>query len=382
MEVTETTEQAVARTLADVDDLTEAYPRVLRIVGERLGWAWAAAWEPGAHGQPPLRCVAAWGADDALEPFEAVSHSLALDAGEGLPGRVWEAREPAWVVDVVADTNFPRARTAASLGLHAALCFPARSARGCVAVVELLATEPREPDEELLRTLSSLGDQIGLAIERRRAHQAAHVGDQRTRAMLEAALDAVIAIDHRGHILDFNPAAERTFGYAAEDVLGKDMADLIVPPSLRRRHRAGLARYLVTGEGPVLDRRVEITGMRADGSEFPVELTITRSTSPARLPSPATSATSPTASSTRPSCAPRARGSSKPPTRRADGSSAIFMTARSSGWSGWRSTCGSRAIACSTTPRPLRACSRRRPRSSRAPPPSCASWRGASTLRS
>jgi PAS domain S-box-containing protein len=276
MEVTETTEQAVARTLADVDDLTEAYPTVLRIVAERLGWAWAAAWEPGAEGEPPLRCVAAWWAGDALEPFEAVSHSLALDAGEGLPGRVWETTEPAWVVDVVADTNFPRARTAASLGLHAALCFPARSARGCVAVVELLATEPREPDEQLLRTLSSLGDQMGVAIERRRAHRAAYIGDQRTRAMLEAAQDAVIAIDHRGHILDFNPAAERTFDYAAEDVLGKDMADLIVPPALRHRHRAGLARYLVTGEGPVLDRRVEITGMRADGSEFPVELTITR----------------------------------------------------------------------------------------------------------
>ena len=54
------------------------------------------------------------------------------------------------------------------------------------------------------------------------------------------------------------------------------MADLIVPPSLRERHRAGLARFLATGDGPVLDRRVELTGMRADGSEFPLELTITR----------------------------------------------------------------------------------------------------------
>jgi PAS domain S-box-containing protein len=94
--------------------------------------------------------------------------------------------------------------------------------------------------------------------------------------MLAGALDAVVAIDHRGRILDFNPAAERTFGYDADAVIGQDMAELIVPPSLRARHRAGLARYLVTGDGPVLDRRVEITGMRSDGSEFPVELTITR----------------------------------------------------------------------------------------------------------
>src|SRR5207248_1562358 len=72
------------------------------------------------------------------------------------------------------------------------------------------------------------------------------------------------------------PAAERIFGRARERVLGCDMAEVIIPPWLRERHRGGLARYLETGEKQVLDRRVEIVGMRGDGSEFPVELTITR----------------------------------------------------------------------------------------------------------
>jgi PAS domain S-box-containing protein len=276
MDAIETTEQAVARTLADAEDLADAYPRVLQLMAERLGWAFAAAWEPGSDGKAPLRCVASWLGDEALEPFDGVSFALALDLGEGLPGRVWELGAPEWIEEVAADLNFPRARVARDVGLHAALCFPARSARGVVAVVELLDTSPRKPDEVLLRTLTALGDQMGVAIERRRAEQAAHVGDRRNRAMLEAALDAVIAIDHRGRILAFNPAAERIFGYDADAVMGEDIADLIVPPSLRSRHRAGLARYLVTGEGRVLDRRVEITGMRSDASEFPVELTITR----------------------------------------------------------------------------------------------------------
>jgi PAS domain S-box-containing protein len=83
-------------------------------------------------------------------------------------------------------------------------------------------------------------------------------------------------MDHEGRVIDFNPAAERTFGYRADEVIGHDMADLIVPPALRSRHRRGLSRYLATEEGSILDRRLEITGMRADGSEFPVELTITR----------------------------------------------------------------------------------------------------------
>jgi PAS domain S-box-containing protein len=276
MDATETTEQAVARTLAEAADLRTAYPRVLRLMAEGLGWAFAAAWEPGPDGAAPLRCVASWWDDPTYDPFERVTCALALAPGEGLPGRVWETGQPDWIVDVTRDPNFPRARVAKTVGLRTALCFPARSVRGVVAVVELFDTAPREPDVDLLRTLTGLGDQMGLAIERRRAEEAAHIGERRNRAMLAAALDAVIAIDHRGRILDFNPAAERTFGYEAGAVIGEDMADLIVPPSLRERHRAGLARFLATGDGPVLDRRVELTGMRADGSEFPLELTITR----------------------------------------------------------------------------------------------------------
>ena len=96
------------------------------------------------------------------------------------------------------------------------------------------------------------------------------------RAVLDASLDCVITIDGAGHVIEFNPTAERTFGRRREEVIGRELAELIVPPSLRAAHRAGLARYLETGEATVLGRRLEITGMRADGTEFPVELSITR----------------------------------------------------------------------------------------------------------
>jgi PAS domain S-box-containing protein len=102
----------------------------------------------------------------------------------------------------------------------------------------------------------------------------------RLRAILEAALDCVISIDEQGRVRYFNAAAERTFGYAAADVMGRELAEVIVPPSLREQHREGLARHLETGERRVLDRRIEITAMRADGSEFPVELAVTRSETP------------------------------------------------------------------------------------------------------
>jgi PAS domain S-box-containing protein len=95
-------------------------------------------------------------------------------------------------------------------------------------------------------------------------------------AYLEAAIDCVIVADASGRIVEFNPAAERTFGYSREDALGRTMAELIVPPSLRERHIAAFARFVKTGEGSMLGRRVELTGMRADGTEFPVELALSQ----------------------------------------------------------------------------------------------------------
>src|SRR2546425_424229 len=94
--------------------------------------------------------------------------------------------------------------------------------------------------------------------------------------MTETALDAIVSIDHEGTIAEFNPAAEKMFGYLRAEVIGKKMADLLVPPSLRQRHRDGMARYLAGGESQILGRRIEITAMRADGSEFPVEIAIAR----------------------------------------------------------------------------------------------------------
>ena len=112
--------------------------------------------------------------------------------------------------------------------------------------------------------------------ERKQAQDAVRESEERMRSVLESALDCVIAMDHQGRVVEFNPAAERTFGYKRENAVGQLLADLIIPPASRGRHEGGLARYLSTGEAVVLGKRVELTGMRSDKSEFPVELSITR----------------------------------------------------------------------------------------------------------
>ncbi|WP_246215873.1 PAS domain-containing sensor histidine kinase [Microvirga makkahensis] len=93
-------------------------------------------------------------------------------------------------------------------------------------------------------------------------------------SILDAALDCIVSINHESNIIEWNTAAERTFGYSREAALGRDLAELIIPPEFRERHRQGMVHYLATGKGPVLNRRIELEAVRADGSRFPVELAI------------------------------------------------------------------------------------------------------------
>ena len=267
---------AVARILAASAAGESLYPRLLAAIGESLGWEFGAWWEV-SDTDGALRCVETWRSGSLRDDdFASLTRRTTLPLGVGLPGRVWATGEPAWIADIREDRNFPRAVGATLAGLRSAFAFPVHSARGALGAIELFASCVCEPDEELLGTMASLGSQLGQLIERARAEREVRESNERRRAMLEAALDCVITVDQRGRVVEFNPAAERTFGYRRAEALGREMAELIVPPALRARHLAGFSRLLATGEGRWLDRRVELTGMRADGSEFPVELTITR----------------------------------------------------------------------------------------------------------
>ncbi|MEX2577340.1 MAG: PAS domain S-box protein [Halofilum sp. (in: g-proteobacteria)] len=99
----------------------------------------------------------------------------------------------------------------------------------------------------------------------------------RLRGVLDSAVDCIILVDAAGSIVEFNPAAERVFGHAREQVLGRDVADTIIPERLRRRYRAALQRYLKRGRSLLLDRRLQLSAVRADGTVFPAEITLTAS---------------------------------------------------------------------------------------------------------
>jgi PAS domain S-box-containing protein len=141
--------------------------------------------------------------------------------------------------------------------------------------------DPRVGDADYLLRAFPLADrQVGVLFEnvtdRRLAEQAQVEGQARKSAILESALDAIVTIDHEGRVFEWNRAAEKTFGHTRAQVLGKDLAALVLPETLRPRFHEGLQRFLETGQSELFGRRVELTARRRDGTAFPIEMSITR----------------------------------------------------------------------------------------------------------
>jgi PAS domain S-box-containing protein len=106
------------------------------------------------------------------------------------------------------------------------------------------------------------------------AQEALRHSEERARQIINTAYDPFVSIDSEGRVIDWNSQAEKTFGWSRDEVLGKTLADLIIPQRYREAHTQGIRRYLETGVGPVLNTRIEISALHRDGHEFPVELTV------------------------------------------------------------------------------------------------------------
>ena len=118
------------------------------------------------------------------------------------------------------------------------------------------------------------GSQIGQFLDRKRVEQAADESQALRVATSDVALDAIIVCDEEWRVLEWNPAAERTFGHRRDDVLGKPVGEHVLPPGSREDHLAKLRNYVQSGEERARGRLLEMTAMRADGTEFPAEIAV------------------------------------------------------------------------------------------------------------
>ena len=170
-----------------------------------------------------LRCVQTWHAPTTNFPeFDAASHAFTFGKGVGLPGRVWATGQPAWIADVSSDANFPRAPIASQEGLHGAFGFPICIRGTVVGVMEFFSRAIREPDEELLGMLHSVGEQIGQFMERKHA-------EEELQRFFALSLDLLCVAGFDGYFKRVNPAWQRVLGYTDDELVSRPYLDFVHP---------------------------------------------------------------------------------------------------------------------------------------------------------
>jgi two-component system, cell cycle sensor histidine kinase and response regulator CckA len=210
---------------------------------------------------------------NAFARFQDVTNRTELKSGIGLPGRVFEARQPLWIKDTEHDPNFPRAAVAASVGLHAGFGFPILTGLRVMGVMEFFAFEAIEPDETFLAIVAQVGRQLGRVVERERTAEYILSSEARFRSVARSATDAIVLADERGKIMFANASTEVMFGYLPDTLVGTPLTALM-PARFREDHATGLARVRDGGPSRVIGRVVELVGLRRDGTEFPIELSL------------------------------------------------------------------------------------------------------------
>jgi two-component system sensor histidine kinase/response regulator len=270
-----TAEHVTARALVEAGTFEQAAPRILEAICHDLGWEHGAFWTVDQEADV-LRCANLWSPSSGSFPeFDAMSRRTTFVRGVGLPGRVWASRHPAWIADVVRDTNFPRAPVAAREGLHAAIGFPILLRGEVLGVMEFFSREIRPPDDELLSMLAGVGNQIGLFADRRRAQE------ELDRFFI-LSLDLMCIAGYDGFFKRVNPAWERVLGYTEAELLSTPYMELVHPEDRdqtavvsataeghdvlhfenRFLHKDGTIRWLLWNSTPFPQRQVMYAAAR------------------------------------------------------------------------------------------------------------------------
>ena len=210
--------QTITRELAAADDLSSALKIVLRHVCEKTGWALGQAWVPSEDGSV-LVCDSDWFCGEGdLQEFRVVSEAIRFEPGVGLPGRVWESKQPAWVEDVTNDPNFPRLTAARTTGLKTGAGIPILSGDRVIAVLEFFMRESRDQNERLLNVIASVAGQLDLL--RRATGAEAAARERQFRTLANSISQLAWMADGEGYIFWYNDRWYDYTGTTLEEMKG------------------------------------------------------------------------------------------------------------------------------------------------------------------
>lgn len=257
----------VVEAIATASGLADVARDVLKAIATSLRHEAAALWTR-TDGIEEMRCATFWSVADA-PAAELSIECLAgvVRPGEGPAGEAWAAAR-------IVGASVPGAGPGE--GYRARLIVPCASSDRVLGLLDLYSVADREIGADERDALLGVASRLAQFLARSRAEAERAESVALMDGILRAALDAIVTIDHEGRVIGFNPAAEAIFGFTEAEALGHDLYGLIVPPRFREAHRAGMRRYLATGEARVLNRILELPAVHKDGTEFPTELYIVR----------------------------------------------------------------------------------------------------------
>lgn len=265
--------------LGHTDSVELAIRATLREIGEFTGWLVGEAWIPHADpsGETYLERAGSWCAPTArLDSFASQGAGFRFRPNEGLPGRAWAERQPVWVHDLRADSQFTRGPLAARTGLRGAVAIPLLTEDGVVAVLQFFLDRSASDDERLVALAGAVAAPLALLIQQKQSEERHLIAETRLEGMISIATDAIISIDRDRRITMFNWGAERIFGYSADEVLGREL-EMLLPAELRARHAQHVARFAASADTTRrMGERSTIVGLRKNGEIFPAEASISR----------------------------------------------------------------------------------------------------------
>jgi PAS domain S-box-containing protein len=250
----------------------EALKRTLQAVCDFTGW-------PIGHAYlvNPARLESShvWENRDPskFQEGDAESFTQSLGLEQGIPGKVVQTKKAIWLTDLGKIEDLPRKSVLRRARLQSAFAFPVLSGEEAVAVLEFYSDQKLESDSLLLETMDQIGLQLGRVFERERNNRSLRESEERFRSVTQSANDAIVSIDVHSRILSWNQAAQNIFGFSTDEIRGREIT-MIMPERYRAMHNAGMKRLLTTGESHVIGRTIELSGLRKDGTEFPLELSL------------------------------------------------------------------------------------------------------------
>jgi PAS domain S-box-containing protein len=211
-------QHAVTSVLAESDTTAEAVPRILQTICQEVGWKLGAVWNLDRRADV-LRCVDVWHVPAAeFAEFVDLTRTTTFARGLGLPGRVWASRQPVWITDIPTDLNFPRTGAAKCCGLHSAFGFPILSGGEVTGALEFFSPEIRQPDDDLLAMIGTLGAQIGQFLERKRAEEELRGQRERFEVCVRGSGDGVWDWEIESKTFYYSPRWKSMLGYEDHEI--------------------------------------------------------------------------------------------------------------------------------------------------------------------